>query len=73
MIQTGEARNNGNAIQIDIELLVDTSSPDLLSITLDAIPLQKHKKRKLAILFSFWSVFILTRYCDIVTMKQYYL
>jgi len=38
MIQTGEARNNRNIIQIDIELLVDMSSPDLLSDTLD-IPL----------------------------------
>ena len=38
MIQTGEVRNNRNIIQIDIELLVDMSSPDLLSDTLD-IPL----------------------------------
>jgi len=42
MTQTGEVRNNGNAIQTDIELLVDTSSPDLLSNTLDVIPLHFH-------------------------------
>jgi len=40
MTQTGEARNNGNVIQTDIELLVDTSSLDLLSNTLDDVPLQ---------------------------------
>jgi len=39
MTQTGEIRNSGNAIQTDIELLVDTSSPDLLSDTLDDVPL----------------------------------
>ena len=37
MIQTEEARNDGNAIQTDIELLVDTSSPDLLSNALDVL------------------------------------
>ena len=26
------------------------------------------QKRELAVLFSFWSVFILTRYCDFITM-----
>jgi len=40
MIQTEEARNDGNAIQTDIELLVDISSLDLLSNTLD-IPLHR--------------------------------
>jgi len=40
MIQTRETRNNGNTIQMDIELLVDTSSPDLLSDTLD-VPLHQ--------------------------------
>jgi len=29
---------------------------------------REYRKRKLAILFSFWSVFILTRYCDYITM-----
>ena len=29
---------------------------------------REYRKRELAILFSFWSVFILTRYCDYVTM-----
>jgi len=37
MIQTEEARNDGNAIQTDIELLVDMSSPDLLSNALDVL------------------------------------
>jgi len=35
MIQIGEARNDGNTIQTDIEPLVDTGSSDLLSDTLD--------------------------------------
>jgi len=35
MIQTGEARNDGNTIQTDIEPLVDMGSLDLLSDTLD--------------------------------------
>ena len=39
MTQIGEARNSGNVIQMDIELLVDMSSPDLLSDTLDDVPL----------------------------------
>jgi len=39
MTQTGEARNNGNTIQTNIEPLVDTGSLDLLSNTLD-VPLQ---------------------------------
>jgi len=29
---------------------------------------REYKKRELAVLFSFWSVFILTRYCDYITM-----
>ena len=29
---------------------------------------EEYRKRKLAVPFSFWSVFILTRYCDYVTM-----
>jgi len=29
---------------------------------------RKYRKRELAVPFSFWSVFILTRYCDYVTM-----
>ena len=29
---------------------------------------RKYKKRELAIPFSFWAIFILTRYCDYVTM-----
>jgi len=29
---------------------------------------REYKKRELAVPFSFWSVFILTRYCDYVTM-----
>ena len=29
---------------------------------------REYKKRKLVIPFSFWSVFILTRYCNYVTM-----
>jgi len=29
---------------------------------------REYRKRKLAVLFSFWFVFILTRYCDYVTM-----
>jgi len=37
MIQTEEARNGRNAIQTDIELLVDTSLPDLLSNALDVL------------------------------------
>jgi len=37
MIQTGEVKNNRNVIQIDIELVVDMSSPDLLSDTLDVL------------------------------------
>jgi len=40
MTQIGEVRNDGNAIQTDIELLVDMSSPDLLSNTLD-VPLHQ--------------------------------
>ena len=35
MIQTEEARNDGNTIRTDIEPLVDTGSSDLLSNTLD--------------------------------------
>jgi len=35
MIQTGEARNNGNVIQTNIEPLVDMGLLDLLSNTLD--------------------------------------
>jgi len=27
---------------------------------------REYRKRELAILFSFWSVFILTRYCDLL-------
>jgi len=37
MIQTGEVRNDRNIIQTDIELLVDMSSPELLSDTLDVL------------------------------------
>jgi len=29
---------------------------------------RKYKKRELAVPFSFWSVFILTRYCNYITM-----
>ena len=29
---------------------------------------REYRKRELAIPFSFWSVFILTRYCDYITM-----
>jgi len=29
---------------------------------------REYKKRELAVPFSFWSVFILTRYCDYVIM-----
>jgi len=29
---------------------------------------EEYRKRELAVPFSFWSVFILTRYCDFVTM-----
>ena len=29
---------------------------------------REYKKRELAVSFSFWSVFILTRYCDYVTL-----
>jgi len=29
---------------------------------------REYKKRKLAVPFSFWSVFILTRYCDYITI-----
>ena len=29
---------------------------------------REYRKRELAVSFSFWSVFILTRYCDYVTM-----
>jgi len=29
---------------------------------------REYRKRELAVPFSFWSVFILTRYCDNVTM-----
>ena len=29
---------------------------------------REYRKRELAVLFSFWTVFILTRYCDYVTM-----
>ena len=29
---------------------------------------REYKKRELAVPFSFWSVFILTKYCDFVTM-----
>ena len=29
---------------------------------------REYRKRELAVPFSFWSVFILTRYCDYVTM-----
>ena len=37
MIQTGEVRNDRNMIWTDIELLVDMSSLDLLSNTLDIL------------------------------------
>jgi len=37
MIQTEEVRNNRNVIWTDIELLVDMSSLDLLSNTLDVL------------------------------------
>jgi len=40
MIQTEEARNNGNMITNGYRALVDTSLLDLLSITLDTVPLQ---------------------------------
>jgi len=39
MIQTEEARNNGNAITNRYRTLVDASSLDLLSTTLDTVPL----------------------------------
>jgi len=39
MIQTGEARNDRNAIMNRYRALVDASSLDLLSMTLDAVPL----------------------------------
>ena len=42
MIQTGEARNDGNAIWTNIEPLVDMGSLDLLSIILDC-PLTHNK------------------------------
>ena len=29
---------------------------------------REYRKRELAVLFSFWAVFILTRYCNYVTM-----
>jgi len=29
---------------------------------------REYRKRELAVPFSFWAVFILTRYCDYVTM-----
>ena len=29
---------------------------------------REYRKKELAVPFSFWSVFILTRYCDYVTM-----
>jgi len=29
---------------------------------------REYRKRELAVPFSFWSIFILTRYCDYVTM-----
>jgi len=29
---------------------------------------REYRKRELVISFSFWSVFILTRYCDYITM-----
>jgi len=40
MIQTEEARNNGNMIMNGYRALVDVSSLDLLSTTLDIVPLQ---------------------------------
>ena len=29
---------------------------------------REYRKRELAVLFSFWAIFILTRYCDYITM-----
>jgi len=43
MIQTEEAKNNGNAITNRYKTLVDASSPDLLSTTLNTVPLQIRK------------------------------
>jgi len=40
MIQTEEARNNRNTITNEYRALVDASSLDLLSTTLDTVPLQ---------------------------------
>jgi len=40
MIQTEEVRNNGNAITNRYRALVDVSSLNLLSTTLDIVPLQ---------------------------------
>jgi len=39
MIQTKEARNNRNVITNRYRALVDASSPDLLSMTLNTVPL----------------------------------
>ena len=57
----------------DIETLSSTLEVVLRQIRVP-IPQSKrrlqrgYRKRKLAVPFSFWSVFILTRYCDYVTM-----
>jgi len=40
MIQTEKAKNNGNVIMNRYKALVDASSLDLLSTTLDTVPLQ---------------------------------
>jgi len=43
MIQTEEAKNNGNTITNRYRTLVDASSPDLLSTTLNTVLLQIRK------------------------------
>jgi len=39
-----------------------------VSIPQSKILQREYRKRELAVPFSFWSVFILTRYCNYVTM-----
>jgi len=55
MTQTEEARNNGNAIQTNIEPLVDIGSSELLSNTLDC-PLTKFPLDFLHYLYNYYIV-----------------
>jgi len=50
------------------ETIINELEECFLLIPQSRILQREYRKKELAISFSFWSVFILTRYCDYVTM-----